>query len=329
MKLTKILPLIPIIGLLSSCAQTEVKVPNTTMVNEKQTEAPVDYVVYPDDRPSIADGKILWEKNNCAQCHGANGETAQGGKPALADKLYGASRKPVEQYQSLTYKDPHKLQTKLNSKEIWNLVVYARSLSNPPLSKEDMDYIAPVFGSNCAVCHGTKGDGEGPLARNLEPNPANFTTYRRFFDRTDDTLYDHIANGIKWEGMPNFLGKEDKKKNFKFDHDNIKKLVLYVRNFQVSSEGTEVAAAPAAAAPGSKASPAAATPPATSSSTDTSAEKKPEADAAASTSTAPAADAKAAPAKEADKTSESKGAETKAAGDASEKKNTTSDDKTH
>lgn len=248
MKFSKILPLLPIIGLLSSCAQPEVKVPDAqNMLKEELTQAPTDFVVYPDDRPSIPDGKFVYEspqKGNCASCHGATGSGAEGkNAAALSDARAMAQKKPVETYKFITFgKDAHhKMQDKLTNREIWNLVFYSRSLATAPLAQADIDAINPVFGSNCAVCHGTKGDGDGPLARNLEPMPANFQTFRRFYDRTDDTLFDHIANGIKWEGMPNFLGKEDKKKNVKFDHAYIKKLVQYVRTFHVSNEPTMVA----------------------------------------------------------------------------------------
>ncbi len=251
MKFSKILPLLPIIGLLTSCAQPEVKVPDAqNMLKEELTQAPTDFVVYPDDRPSIPDGKLVWDspqKGNCASCHGATGGggSAEGkAVAALSDPRAMAQKKPVEQYKFITFsKDPHhKMQDKLTNREIWNLVFYTRSLATPAITQADKEAIDPVFGSNCAVCHGTKGDGDGPLARNLEPMPANFQTFRRFYDRTDDTLFDHIANGIKWEGMPNFLGKEDKKKNVKFDHAYIKKLVAYVRTFHVSNEPTDVMA---------------------------------------------------------------------------------------
>lgn len=229
------------------------------MVSEKTTEAPKDFVVYPDDRPSTPDGKLVWDKQNCASCHGANGAGASG--PALNDPLAMGKVKPVENYRALTYgKDQnHQLQGKISNREIWNLVFYVRTLSRPMLTTAQLDVVTPVFGSNCAVCHGTKGDGEGPLGRNLEPNPANFQTFRRFYDRTDDTLYDHIANGIKWEGMPNFLGKEDRKKNFKFDHDSIWQLVQYVRTFHESADATDPAAIVAAAPKAGAAAPAAET----------------------------------------------------------------------
>jgi len=256
MKLSKILPLLPTIALLAACGQTEVKLSSeqgSKLVNETETQAPTNYVVYPDDRPSIVDGRATFEKQNCATCHGATGSGGTG--PALTDKRMMANIKPVELYQFLTYGksgiNHPALKDKLTNKEIWNLVFYSKALGTPPLTTAEMEVISPVFGSNCAVCHGTKGDGDGPLARNLEPNPANFQTMRRFFDRTDDILYDHIANGIYFEGMPNFLGKEDKKKNFKFDHENIRKLVQYVRNFSVNGDGfaTIAAANTGAAAP--------------------------------------------------------------------------------
>lgn len=262
MKLSKILPLLPIIALLASCSQPEIKVTDGAMLSEKQTQAPENFVVYPDDRPSIPDGKLSWtspEKGNCASCHGATG--SGGSAPALSDPMAMAKQKPVALYKFITYgkNKEHQLQDKLTNREIWNLVFYTRSLATAPLTQAQIDEINPVFGSNCAVCHGTKGDGDGPLARNLEPMPANFQTFRRFYDRTDDTLFDHIANGIKWEGMPNFLGREDRKKNVKFDHAYIKKLVQYVRTFHVSNESTMVADAGSSAATSTSTAPATST----------------------------------------------------------------------
>lgn len=250
MKLTtNILSLIPVLCLLAACGQTKESLPTTDpLIAVTQTNAPTDTVVYPDDRPSIPDGKLVYEKMNCASCHGADGSTkikVAEADTSLSDFLFMSKKKPVNLYKQLTYgkQDQHHMQGKISPKETWNLVFYTKALGCPPLTQGEVDEINAVFGSNCAVCHGTKGDGDGPLARNLEPMPANFQTFRRFYDRTDDTLFDHIANGIKWEGMPNFLGKEDKKKNVKFDHAYIKKLVQYVRNFHVSNVGTAVASA--------------------------------------------------------------------------------------
>lgn len=238
---------LPAALMLASCSQSPMVVDKKDMVSTQQTTVPKNFVVYPDDRPSIPDGAMVWKAQNCAQCHGDDG-----GKDPVAklnDPRAMARHKPVETYKFLAFGDekshhPALLQQR-SVRDVWNLVFYSRSLATPALTDKDLEAILPVFGANCAVCHGTKGDGDGPLARNLEPMPANFQTFRRFYDRDDDTLFDHIANGIKWEGMPNFLGKEDRKKNVKFDHAYIHKLVQYIRNFHVSNQPTIVAAQPA------------------------------------------------------------------------------------
>ena len=211
----------------------------------KLTQAPVGTVLYPDDRPSEDDGKALYQAQNCASCHGADGSSiAPGAKAALSDPLWAGKKRPVEEFIFLTYGDKNikghekPLRDTLSRREIWNLVAYSRALAAPLLTKEEMDAVLPVFGANCAVCHGTKGDGDGPLMRNLEPAPANFQVFARFYDRDDDTLYDHIANGIRWEGMPNFLGKKDPRNKVEFDQKYIRKLVAYVRAFHFSTAPT-------------------------------------------------------------------------------------------
>jgi mono/diheme cytochrome c family protein len=147
----------------------------------------------------------------------------------------------VEQYDFITFgkegSDHPAVRSKLRPPEIWNLVFYVRSLSTPPLTDGEIAEVSSVFGANCAVCHGTKGYGNGPLMKGnvLEPAPANFQSFPRFYDRTDELLWDHIANGIKWEGMPNFLGKQDKAKKVTFDEPYIWKMVGYVRHFHESN----------------------------------------------------------------------------------------------
>ena len=151
----------------------------------------------------------------------------------------------MEQYDFITFgkegSDHPSVRSKLRPPDIWNLVFYVRSLSTPPLTDAEILEVQPVFGANCVVCHGAKGYGNGPLMKGnvLEPAPANFQSFPRFYDRTDETLWDHIANGIKWEGMPNFLGKVDRKsdktKVTTFDEAYIWKLVGFVRHFHESN----------------------------------------------------------------------------------------------
>lgn len=243
----------PFALLLASCGgKVDLSTTDQSMAKPNVTEGAPE-PLYPNDTPSSADGQVVWQQNNCAQCH-ADGHGGSAGID-LTNKELAAKKKPVDQYMFVAYgvepgatpgaaqgKHPAMFD-KLTTRQIWDLVFYVRSLSLPVISDRYPGYldIDALFGSNCVVCHGKKGFGDGPLAHNLEPVPANFKNFPRFYDRTDDVLWDHIANGLPWEGMPNFLGKQDKLKKVKFDKEYIWKLVQYVRHFQSTDQPTIIA----------------------------------------------------------------------------------------
>lgn len=259
--LALLLVVLPAVTLITGCGeQVTVKGDDTQLVSKEVTKGGRE-AIYPDDKPSEPDGKVVYEKLSCAECHGSDGKGVSGKTSIdLASAEYMRKQKPIDQYMFLAFgKDGVKHPTTLgqiSSQKTWNLVYYVRSISSPLLSAKEYADVTPVYGANCAVCHGPKGYGDGPLNKYnvLEPNPANFQNYQRFYDRTDDVLFDHIANGIKWEGMPNFLGKEDKAKGIKFDQAYIWKLVAYVRAF--SSTNKQIAEAnigsPTAGSPSEK-----------------------------------------------------------------------------
>jgi copper transport protein len=62
-----------------------------------------------------------------------------------------------------------------------------------------------LFGSNCAECHGNDAKGDGPLAKQLDPPPANLIDHVPQHD--DRQLLDWIANGIPTTAMPGFASK--------------------------------------------------------------------------------------------------------------------------
>lgn len=230
--------------MLAACAKQEVTLTGKEdQLAERSVTAGEGVVIYPDDSPSVPDGKVAWKKMNCAVCHSESGSGVKGKcKVDLADKNYGRKSKPIDQFKFISFGGPGinhpKVSDKLSRRQSWDLVFYVRSLADAPLTDAQVMDLDAAFGSNCAVCHGKKGVGDGPIGRNLEPQPANFRNFARFYDRSDDVLWDHIANGIKWEGMPNFLGQQDKAKNVKFDNEYIWKLVQYVRHFQESTQAT-------------------------------------------------------------------------------------------
>ncbi|MEL0631509.1 cytochrome c/FTR1 family iron permease [Pseudoalteromonas carrageenovora] len=53
-----------------------------------------------------------------------------------------------------------------------------------------------LFAANCSMCHGASGQGNGPLAKNLTPEPTNFTDKERATNRSLMGLYDAVTNGI-------------------------------------------------------------------------------------------------------------------------------------
>lgn len=255
-KTLSLLVALPAVISLSSCTeQVSLKGADDKMASRQVTES-ADVVIFPDDNPSIPDGKVVYEKQQCATCHGADGKgIANKTTVDLSNEVMVHKQKPLDLYYFLTYGKPmaegsailagHEvnhpsLKDTCSRKQVWDLVFYTRAIAVPPMAQKEIDDMDAVFGANCAVCHGKRGHGDGPLTKNfaLQPVPANFHQFNRFFDRTDDVLWDHIANGIKWEGMPNFLNKQDRAKNIKFDEAYIKKLVQFVRHFHSSNDPT-------------------------------------------------------------------------------------------
>lgn len=67
-----------------------------------------------------------------------------------------------------------------------------------------------IFMQNCAVCHGTKGLGNGPVSLTMAKKPANFT--RPFYKNYSDAMwYWRVKEGVAGTRMPRWgktLGKE-------------------------------------------------------------------------------------------------------------------------
>jgi mono/diheme cytochrome c family protein len=83
-----------------------------------------------------------------------------------------------------------------------------RVLPNPyPASEEALLRGKKIYQQFCIGCHGSVGDGAGPAADYLTPEPLNFTTLRRNLveDRyIGGILYYQIMNGVTGTAMPYF-----------------------------------------------------------------------------------------------------------------------------
>jgi high-affinity iron transporter len=72
---------------------------------------------------------------------------------------------------------------------------------------------AAIYQKNCAGCHGTLGTGDGPLAKGLQPPPANLTDRSALRDQSPLDYYRRITIGVVGTAMPAFetrLSPEDR-----------------------------------------------------------------------------------------------------------------------
>ena len=82
-----------------------------------------------------------------------------------------------------------------------------RSAHNPlPVSAETLRRGAHVYSQNCAACHGARGFGDGPAARQLSPRPADLAWLSHSHMVGDPYIYWTVAEGGQPVGsaMPAF-----------------------------------------------------------------------------------------------------------------------------
>jgi len=52
-----------------------------------------------------------------------------------------------------------------------------------------------LYNDKCLICHGAKGDGNGPAGSALSPKPANFTDSKFWQGDVDKKIKDTVVNG--------------------------------------------------------------------------------------------------------------------------------------
>jgi len=80
---------------------------------------------------------------------------------------------------------------------VYNVVVTPRRAPDLPRARQ-------LFAENCVACHGMNGRGDGPMARNLDPAPTDFTDAGRYSQRTLYGLYSTISAGVTDTAMRGF-----------------------------------------------------------------------------------------------------------------------------
>jgi mono/diheme cytochrome c family protein len=95
----------------------------------------------------------------------------------------------------------------VNMKKIFNLVVgsliaVSTILLIANVQGAESDSGKELYNNSCQICHGIKGDGNGPAAASFSPGPADFTKKDFWQGNADKKITDAIENGVG--NMPSF-----------------------------------------------------------------------------------------------------------------------------
>ena len=108
----------------------------------------------------------------------------------------------------------------------WPVPKEASARKNPvPSGPASLKEGQALYEKECAVCHGAKGDGQGPGAKVLQVPPANFTDAHMMQEMTDGEIFYKLSEGRM--PMPAFKTKLSEEQRWH--------LVNYVRAFSRKS----------------------------------------------------------------------------------------------
>jgi len=105
-----------------------------------------------------------------------------------------------------------------------NIIKQTNPLGNTPdnVSAGEKLYQKDAKPLACVQCHGSKGQGDGSMAKGMNPKPRDFSCTDMMKNIPDGQLFWIIKNGSKGTGMMGFGALKD---------DQIWQLVSYLRKF--------------------------------------------------------------------------------------------------
>jgi mono/diheme cytochrome c family protein len=86
-----------------------------------------------------------------------------------------------------------------------SLMAYAQKKNPVEATQDSVAKGQSIYKKNCQMCHGEKGRGDGPAARNLKEKPFDFTEKAKMEKLTDDEMFKVISKGK--DPMPPFERK--------------------------------------------------------------------------------------------------------------------------
>ena len=190
------------IGLLSTSLQSVALAAPPEVENAQAIVHMLDYVAvdYPE---SVQNGQVLKPEEFAEQRNFA------------AQVLTLLGRLPAVPEQDLLVQQARELVARIDAKasgsEISALahqllihVIQTWKLSVAPRQPPDLRQGEVLFAQHCAACHGTQGQGDGPLAKGMEPAPRNFHDDARMRQRSLYGLYNTVTLGVSGTAMRAF-----------------------------------------------------------------------------------------------------------------------------
>ena len=74
-------------------------------------------------------------------------------------------------------------------------IVYAQKKNPIEATQDSIAKGQSIYKKNCQMCHGEKGKGDGPAARNLKEKPFDFTQKAKMEKLTDEEMFKVISKG--------------------------------------------------------------------------------------------------------------------------------------
>lgn len=192
-----------------SLAQDIPPPPSAAVRLPSETQAPVVLQSFPLVPPNPAAGEAIYIEK-CTPCHGSQGrgdgpQSSQLPNPpaVLAAPELARQVAPARWYAIVTQGDLERFMPPFNSlsdRQRWDVVAYALSLSTSP---EQISQGETLYRENCVECHGPRGEGDGPRARQLTTAPTDFTDQQLMSERSASQIFDAISAG-RPPDMPGF-----------------------------------------------------------------------------------------------------------------------------
>jgi mono/diheme cytochrome c family protein len=83
-----------------------------------------------------------------------------------------------------------------------------------------------LYVSNCAMCHGESGDGNGAASKMLNPKPRNHTDKKYMETLSNERLFSIIRNGGVVVGMPTMPASP------RLNDEEIKNMIAFIRSIE-------------------------------------------------------------------------------------------------